>query len=60
MEKIKKINWEEEFNLWLCSNDELLSGLSVTSTANSNGLIISIDEATYKISKPDSNFLTFY
>lgn len=49
------INWEEDYEAWFCSSDDLLEDLAVNGIANPNGLLLTVDDSTYKITKPDSN-----
>ncbi len=56
MEKFA-INWEDEYNIWMCASDELLEGLMLNAAPNASGLVLTIDEATFKISRPDSILL---
>ena len=42
---------EEEFNNWLCDSDELIGDLMVDGQKGSDGLMITIDNNSYKISK---------
>lgn len=60
MEKKNAVNWEEEYNIWFCESDSILEGLMVNSVSSSNGITITIDEGSYKISRPDSKFLELY
>ena len=50
----KKVNWEDDYNLWFCESDALLEDLMVNALPSANGLIITIGDFTYKISRPDS------
>jgi len=56
---MSKINWEDDYNLWFCESDSLLEGISVNALASTSGLVITIDENTYKITKPDRIFFYF-
>jgi len=51
-----EINWQDEFEAWYCSSDDLLENLTVNGIPNPNGLLITIDDFTYKITKPNSKF----
>ena len=50
----RQIEWEDEYNAWFCSSDILLEDIMVNPAINSNGLGITVEDGTYKISKPDS------
>lgn len=53
-----KINWQDDYEAWFCSSDDLLEGTAVNGISNPNGLLITIDDKTYKISRPDSSLHT--
>lgn len=53
----EKFNWQEDYECWFCSSDDLLEDMAVTGIANANGLLLTIEDSTYKITKPDSKAL---
>lgn len=41
--------------MWLCASDELTAGLVINGTPKADGIIVSVDDFIFSISKPDRN-----
>ncbi|MDR3549561.1 MAG: hypothetical protein P4M11_15055 [Candidatus Pacebacteria bacterium] len=53
----KTVNWEDEYNTWFCASDELLEDLMLNAHPTATGLLLTVENMTFKITRPDSTSL---